>query len=405
MKLKAENRNHKQENRKHRSTMVEKGSSFDASNDGGVICYLNHAKEATLSPAVRLAGQEALTRPVWEAPTDDRKEIRRLFASLIGAEPEDIAIMASTAFAMTVAANNIGRTGGGKIVVLQDQMCSQVYCWQKIIKENNGERFEFDAVPPCDDLTQAILERLDEHVAAVSIPPLHWSHGSLVDLEVVSSKCRDLNIPLIIDATQAVGIFPIDVKKLEPTFIACSIQKWLRAPQGLSLVYINPTVIDSWEPLDQHGRSRDFGKPDWNAYPGEMDIKKGYAETFMPGACKFDSGGNVNPILLAMLRASLQEVVQLDVHEAQAKLQKLMQPLLDWATTRKGMWIPQYHAYHLVGLKPNACSVEEMLRVCTELESEGIYITVRNGVYRVSPYLTTTAEDIQRLIEGLEKFT
>lgn len=367
------------------------------------ICYLDHAKEATLSPLVKLAGWKAIQRPSFELTTmSEKTEIRRLFASLIGASSNDIAIMASTAFAISLAASNIARIkkDGGKIIMLQDEMCSEVYPWQKVVHDNPA--FQLEIIPLADDLTTSVLNCLDETVAVVSIPNLHWSHGSLLDLEAISSKCGEYEVDLILDGTQSIGVTSMNVTQLKPTLVACSIQKWLRAPPGISLVYIDKRVRDTWQPLDQHGRGRDFGKADWNAYPDEMG-PHGYPETFYPDARKFDSGGTISQILISMLLASLQEVCALDMDLVQAKLKILMQPLLDWAN-EKDVWVPRSHYFHLVGLKPRNITVEDMLTVCRHLEADGIYISVRNGAFRISPYVCNSKEDVQRLIDAFNKY-
>ena len=367
-------------------------------------CYLDHAKEALLSPCVKLAGWKAIQTPPWQCSSaTDKAEIRTRFAALIGASPDDIAIMASTAFAMTLAAVNIARIrkDGGKIVVLQDEMCSEVYPWQKLVESTAAFQLDVVNFSP-DNFNNGILNRLDETVAVVAIPHLHWSHGSLLDLDAISEKCDKLDIDLILDGTQSIGIMHMNVTRLNPTMVACSIQKWLRAPPGMSLVYVNSRVRDSWQPLDQHGRGRDFGRTDWNAYPNEMG-PHGYPEKFFPDARKFDSGGNMTQVLLSMLRTSLEEICALDIVDAQSKLKTLIQPLLEWAK-RKEIFVPKFHAYHLIGLRLNDITVEHMIDVCHRLESDGIFISVRNGYFRISPYVTNTKDDIQRLIDGFNKY-
>ncbi|KAI2488893.1 Aminotransferase class-V [Fragilaria crotonensis] len=382
--------------------MVETAMDFHEIDPG--ICYLDHAKEALLSPCVKLAGWKAIRTPPWECSSaGDKAEIRTRFAALIGASPDDIAIMASTAFAISLAAVNIAnvRKDGGKIVLLQDEMCSEVYPWQKLVNDNPA--FQLDVVDSSpDNFSNDVLNRLDKTVAVVAIPHLHWSHGALLDLDAISNKCDELDIDLILDGTQSIGIMSMNVTRLNPTMVACSIQKWLRAPPGMSLVYVNPRIRNSWQPLDQHGRGRDFGKTDWNAYPNEMG-PHGYPEKFFPDARKFDSGGNMTQVLLSMLRASLEEVFALDTVDAQTKLKTLMHPLLDWAK-RKEVFVPKNHAYHLVGLRPNNIMVEQMIDVCHRLESDGVFISVRNGYFRISPYVMNTTDDIQRLIDGFNKY-
>jgi selenocysteine lyase/cysteine desulfurase len=191
--------------------MVEHSYSADSSEEGwsstGVV-YLNHAGQAPLTADVQRAGIEALKRPPWQIHADDdQKRVRELFASFIEADSSQIATMPSTAFAITLAARNIQRTllkKKGRVLILQDQMCSAIYPWQEICEESDGD-IELDVVPhPQTEggWTEAILKRLDNDVLVACLPPLHWSDGALVDLEIISSVCIKHDIALIVDATQ-----------------------------------------------------------------------------------------------------------------------------------------------------------------------------------------------------------
>mmetsp|Transcript_706 Transcript_706/g.1685 ORF Transcript_706/g.1685 Transcript_706/m.1685 type:complete len:372 (+) Transcript_706:422-1537(+) len=156
-----------------------------------------------------------------------------------------IAIFPSTAFAITLAARNIidqrnkqsqdNLVGdGGRILVLQDQFDSAVYPWQQVCDESKGE-ISLDIVGHPNDgnhnlgknstgddgfgaasgWTQAVLEKIrsdgdggkgngknNDKIIAACLPPLHWSDGTLLDLEAIGAACRDRDIPLIVDATQ-----------------------------------------------------------------------------------------------------------------------------------------------------------------------------------------------------------
>jgi selenocysteine lyase/cysteine desulfurase len=172
----------------------------------------------------------------------------------------------------------------------------------------------------------------------------------------------------------------------------------------MSLVYVDRSVQKDWLPLDQHGRSRDHhgSGSEWDAAQNEMG-PKGYSEDFLLDARKFDSGGKPNPILLPMLRASLEEVVKLDLSQVQIQLAELMEFLLEWAK-RKGFTLtPGSHASHLVGLRHPNLTPKQMLDACSALQEEGIHIAVRCGAFRVSPYVDTTLGDIEMLIEALER--
>jgi selenocysteine lyase/cysteine desulfurase len=142
----------------------------------------------------------------------------------------------------------------------------------------------------------------------------------------------------------------------------------------------------------------------WDASKDEMG-PKGYPEKFYEDSRKFDSGGKPNPILLPMLRASMEQVVLVDTGQAQKKLKDLTSPLLSWAKSNGYSLSPGHHAFHLIGIRPSDRTPEEMVRMCQALQEKGIFIAVRCGVFRISPYLTNTEGDVQKLIDGLESLS
>jgi selenocysteine lyase/cysteine desulfurase len=379
--------------------------------------YLNNAAMARLSPDVLQVGVHAITHPLDPPATDMVPSIRRDFATLIGAPDGEgcIAITPSTAFSITLAAHNLSRQWEassfvGKVLVLQDQMCSAVYPWQEICDSSNG-RISLEVVPypnfeARETWTQLILERLDSKILAVCLPPLHWSDGALVDLVAVGDACVDRgNIPFIVDATQGAGAIPLSVKEIRPLLLACSVHKWLRGPSGVCLVYLHPSLHDSWTPLDQNGRGRDVGSADWDAFSNTMG-PAGYPTPFFRDARKFDSGGKPNPIILPMLKKSLRTIVALDMVQLQEALKGIMQPLMDWVQTAEQFIVPSEHGFHLLGLRPKKeknIPTEQILEMCRRLlEDFGIYVTVRCGALRISPYIDNTQEDIEAFVMALK---
>ena len=129
----------------------------------------------------------------------------------------------------------------------------------------------------------------------------------------------------------------------------------------------------------------------------------GYPETYYGDARKFDSGGKANPLLLPLLRKAMEEITSIDAVKAQSQLKVMMQPLLDWAAGNGYSVKTGPRAYHLIGLVPNEKTPEEMIEIAKRLAAEkGVILAVRCGGFRVSPYLTNTPNDVEKLIEGLK---
>lgn len=383
------------------------------------IVYLNNAGMARLHPDAQQAGIRAMVDPMhYNHDTEEVmvSSIRTHFATLIGVSSDTIAIMPSTAFALTLAAHNLeaqlasrnrnnnNNNSGGQILVLQDQMCSAVYPWQDVC-DRSGGRLTLEIVPYPDSTTttwtQRVLQRLEiGSVAVACLPPLHWSDGALLDLVRIGAVCRSRQIFLVVDATQGVGAMLLSVPQIRPSLLACSVHKWLRGPSGTALVYIDPALHESWSPLDQHGRGRDLR--------GDSDTMgpHGYPGKFFNDARKFDSGGKPNSILLPMLQAALEHVVALDRAELQKTLQEMMQPFLDWVRSSGKFTLPAAHVYHLIGIHPVDMTPDQMIGFCNRLQKEnGIYIAVRCGSFRISPYSDNTTSDIAALLEAFKNMT
>ena len=390
-----------------------------AKDDREGVIYLNHAGQAWLDPAVQALGASIVASPPmeWHAE-DDQVKIRQLFATLIEAEAKNIAVMPSTAFAMTLAARNIQRLNlpknttqtKNKILVLQDQFCSAVYPWQELCNESCGkvslEIVQYPAQGAEGGWTQAVLEALTDDVLVACLPPLHWSDGALLDLEKIGKVCDAKNILYMVDATQAVGIMPCPIQACgNPLLLACSIHKWLRGPHGACLVYMHPKVHATWQPLDQHGRSRDVkGGANWDASQNEMG-PKGYPEEYFSDARKFDSGGKPNPIILPMLRLGMEQVVErVEITKAQGQLKTLVTPLMDWACANGYKMTSGPHCYHIIGIRPTFLTTDQMLEWNTRLQKDHkIVIAVRAGAFRIAPYLDTTPEELQKLMDVLKE--
>lgn len=386
-------------------TMVENDGVAEYLDEPEIV-YLNNAGQARFSDRTKEAGIRSITENIWIHAENDQQEIRSLFAQLIHASAKDIAIMPSTAFAITLAATNIAKQlTAGEVLVLQDQMCSAIYPWQEICNSSDG-RLKLHIVPYpsessnwTDDIVESINSR---NIVVACLPPLHWSDGSPVDLTTVSQLCSKKSIPMVIDATQAVGIMACNISEIRPVLLACSSHKWLRGPSGASLVYIDASVHEIWQPLDQHGRGRDPGRGDTrNLHPDKMG-PNGYDETFFDDARKFDAGGKPNSILLPLLRSALEDVVQLDIKVAQDYLQSLMLPLIFWASLHDFAVVMPRPNYHIVGLRPKSMSTEELSQMCSNLERHSIYVAARCGALRISPYHDNKPEDIIKLIKAME---
>ncbi|MEH6547786.1 MAG: aminotransferase class V-fold PLP-dependent enzyme, partial [Sneathiella sp.] len=180
------------------------------------VTYFNCGYMSPQLKAVRAAGHYGVDRKSspWEVTPADfftlPEQARGLFSQLVNANATSIAIIPSASYGLAIAAKNISASAGQKILILQDQFPSNVYCWQELSARTGAEIVTINT--PADyDWTTAVLAAIDDDTALAALGHIHWTDGSLLDLEAIGRKLRKHGAKLVLDITQSIGALPFDV--------------------------------------------------------------------------------------------------------------------------------------------------------------------------------------------------
>lgn len=367
-------------------------SLFEIPDD---IAYLNCAYMSPIPRASREAGQEAVARKArpWEIAAADFFEeaevARTLFAELIGADAEGVALVPSASYGIGVAAANLSPRADQHILVLAEQFPSNVYPWQDLA-QRSGAALVTVPRPPDVDWTTALLARIDERTAIVAVPHCHWTDGSLVDLARVGERTRAVGAALVVDVTQSLGAYPLDLARAQPDFLAVAAYKWLLGPYSMGFLYVAPHRREG-RPLEHNWIGR-AGSENFSAL---VD----YADEYQPGARRYDMGERANFALLPMVIASLRQLLAWGVENIQ-------QTVGEWTgeiereTRRMGLEpVPaERRANHLLGVRSPRPLPPDLL---ARLAAQRVYVSVRGQSIRVSPHVYNTEADIQRFVAAM----
>jgi len=345
------------------------------------LVYLNCASQTPLLRDSVAAGETGLSRKAqpWgtgrEDTAADAEQARALFAGLIGATADDIAIIPSTSYGVAVAAANLPIARGQEILVLENQFPSNYHAW-RIKAAENGARLVTAPWPGDGDWTSAVLEHLRAGTAIVALPHCHWTDGGRLDLVVIGARCRERGAALVIDATQHVGAAPLDIAAIQPDFLVCSAYKWLLCPYTLAFLYAAPR---------HHG-----GQP----LEHRDDFHTG-------GARRFDMGERYNPINLPMAVAALDQVRQWTPGAITATMTPLIDRIAEGAEEHGYAVPPKAHrSGHFIGLRGKTPPADDLAQRCA---ADGVHVALRGGAIRVSPYLFTRDDEIDRFFATLDR--
>ena len=366
---------------------------FDLPED---VAYLNCAYMAPLMHSVVEAGGRGVRRKArpWEiAAPDFFSEIdhaRGLFARIVNARAQDIAIVPAASYGMSVASRNLALGAGRTIVLLGEQFPSNVYPWRAAAARAGAEVLTVDA--PDGDLTAAVLAAIDDRTAIAALPHCRWTDGALLDLELIGERVREAGGALALDLTQSAGALPIDFQRVQPAYAAAACYKWLMGPYTFGFLYVHPDHHEG-EPLE-HG---------WATRASSQDFARlvEYRDEFAPGARRFDMGEPANFHLAPMAIAALEQVLAWGVDNIAETLRGRTAVIAERARDMGLRPQPEeLRAGHYLGLRFAGGVPPGLLDA---LVRENVHVSVRGSFMRVTPHLYNTDADVDRLFAALER--
>ncbi len=253
---------------------VEKTLSFDVNKirkdfpilntiaHGKKLCYLDNAA-TTQKPEIVIEtlnnyyktknanihrGIHYLSEEATKAFEESREKVKKFINAKSNKE---IIFTRGTTESINLVANSFGRVNlkeNDEIIISQMEHHSNIVPWQLIAAEKNAKI----KIIPINDKGELILEDFEklisEKTKLVSIVYVSNSLGTINPIKEIINKAHKFNIPVLIDAAQAVSHFPIDVQTLDCDFLAFSGHK-IYGPMGIGILYGKENLLDMMPPF------------------------------------------------------------------------------------------------------------------------------------------------------------
>lgn len=358
--------------------------------------YLNSASTGPM-PARAVEALEAANRdradPLrWtvERANATLDTARRLAARLIGAEPDEIALMPNTTTGLNIAAWALPLERGDVILTFDREFPSNIYPW--LARGRDGvvlERIPVTAEGWPDE--SRLLARLGEpRVRGVCVSLTQFSTGYTIDLDAFSRLTRATGTWLIVDAIQGIGQVPVDVRRTPVDFLACGAQKWLLSPWGTGFLHVRRELIPTIPPM--------FAG--WAAFRGTDDYSRltAYDPEPWPDARRFELYTLPVQDFVAM-NAALELLLEAGVPAIATHARRIAAPLVE-AAARGALRITSPEGAHgsaIVCVRPRG----DVAAGHRRLVDAGVGCSLREGSVRLSPHLFNTEDELAAVAELL----
>ena len=352
---------------------------------------------ANLCPSPRVVTEQvaALTRDIdIDCSMNNRgkfpklfEESRRKIATMVGAGPDEVAIVRNTSEANNTINNGLPLGRGDEVVIWEQNHPTNNVAW-----EVRGARYGFTvkrvAVPAKpkneDELLQPFVDALSSRTKVLSVTHISNVSGLRLPVKRIIAEARRRGIYVHLDGAQSWGAVELDLHDLGCDSYTASSHKWFCGPREVGLLYVRKERIAEIWP--------NIVAPGWGTT----------TQTILRGARKLENMGQRDDSRLVAVGTavdfhqmlgirgiearmySLATALKKGLRDAGAKLVTPMDEKLSGgvcivevpAENRKTLVDAMYHKYGI------ACAATGGLRLC--------------------PHLYNTAEHIERAIAGVK---
>jgi len=218
--------------------------------------YLNSAYIAPMVQPAVVTGTEYLQaksgRPLLVAELLGNDEtVRKQFAKLVNATPDDVGLLFATGEGENVIANGLDWKSGDNVVL--SELCYPIpFIVYRVLEERHGvelriARHRHGAVEASD--FEPLVDRRTRVVTAPWVSHLNGYHH---DMRAIADLAHAHGAICYADSVQATGMFPIDVKASAVDALCSGTYKWLLAGFGVAPLYVTPELNDRLK-IDRFG--------------------------------------------------------------------------------------------------------------------------------------------------------
>jgi kynureninase len=159
-------------------------------------------------------------------------------APLIGAGPGEISLHQNVTLTQAVISSCFDfRSPRNKIVMVELEFPSIQYFYHE--QRRHGARVEL--VPTPDKIRvdmDKLLGAIDETTLLVPISQVLFRSSFIVDTRAIIERAHRVGAHVILDAFQATGTIPLDVRSLGADFAVGGVLKWLCGGPGVAYLYV-----------------------------------------------------------------------------------------------------------------------------------------------------------------------
>lgn len=321
----------------------------------------------------------------WDIWVRKVQESRELFARIINADPDEIAVSSSVsaAFSTIMSALNFNNRNGVVVSSLDYPTTNYIALANRkngakvYTVYDRGGRIEPEYFDPYIDNRTRLVSAI--HVSSLN--------GFKLDVERIVEKSHENGALAYVDAYQSVGSIEVDAHRIGADFLVSGNLKWLLGWSGISHLFIRKEIIEESEPSFTGWFAQ---KNPFLFAPQDTD--------FSSTATRFESGtwsipsvyasvAGMRTILKVGLPYIFERVRELTAYAYQSGLEHGLEPLTVSDPEKRG------------GIVSFRC--RDASDIEHRLKREKIITAARGDGIRIAPHFYNTEDEVERAVSRI----
>lgn len=229
---------------------LQRVAYMNAGTAGPLPAAAAEAMQASIDEDLRLG---RLSPRRYEKMKDDREDLRRRLAELVGAVTDDVVLTTGTVAGLQLVFAARGpRPGTRTLVSSLEHPDALLPVRQREL--DGGSRVEVVDIPEDAtdaDIVSAFRSRLavGDPLDSVLLSHVSYATGRVLPVAGIVDAVGDADVLTVVDGVQAVGAIPVDATGIGAHAYVFSGHKWLQGPEGVGAVVFGGHALPRFERL------------------------------------------------------------------------------------------------------------------------------------------------------------
>jgi cysteine desulfurase family protein len=195
---------------------------------------------------------------------------REAVARLVGAPPDRVIFTLNCTDALNIAIRGLRLKKGDRVILGPTEHNSVMRPMNALTRETGIEVVRIPGTSEGSFDPESVRPLLNERARLCAVQHASNVLGAIHDIAAVGAICRAHGVPLLVDAAQTAGAFPIAMEPMGIDLLAMPGHKALQGPLGTGLLALSSRIeLDSWRTGGTGSQSEEEWQPE--AYPDRLE--------------------------------------------------------------------------------------------------------------------------------------